>query len=126
MTIPAKGWLVLRRAAGERPPQRPDTRKGVRLGVQTQASRQNLRTGLDREHRSATITTLEAANGKYRKDWHNGAATQARIAAKEIVSFDRAVRFHMIGARNLIIGKCQVRSQNVPRSSFGARQETVL
>ena len=35
MTIPAKRRLVLRRAAGERPPQRPDTRKGVRLGVQT-------------------------------------------------------------------------------------------
>ncbi len=36
MTIPAKRRLVLRRAAGERQPQRPDKRKGVRLGVQTQ------------------------------------------------------------------------------------------
>ena len=36
MTIPAKGWLVLRRAAGKRLPQNSVERKWVRFGVQRQ------------------------------------------------------------------------------------------
>ncbi len=67
MTIPARGWLVLRRVAGKHPPQHSEQWKEVRCRVQTQASRQNLRTGLDRRQRSARMTTLEAANGKSRK-----------------------------------------------------------
>jgi len=37
MTIPSKRRLVLRSAAGERPPQHADQRKGGRFGVENQA-----------------------------------------------------------------------------------------
>ena len=37
MTIPAKGWLVLRRLSSKRPPQHSVERKSGIVGVQTQA-----------------------------------------------------------------------------------------
>jgi hypothetical protein len=37
MTIPARGWLVLRRVAGKRLPQHSYERKRAGFGVQTQA-----------------------------------------------------------------------------------------
>ena len=67
MTIPAKGWLVLRRAAGKRLPQNSVERKWVRFGVQRQAFSSDKPLGLEIGQGLGKMAVPEAANGKSRK-----------------------------------------------------------
>ena len=66
MTVPARGWLVLRRAAGKRLSHPFVERKWDGLGVQTSTLSAAWSFGLYRGQGFARMTTLEAVNGKSR------------------------------------------------------------
>ncbi len=66
MTNPSTGWLVLRRAAEERPPQHSDQRKWVKLGVHRQAFSSESHFDFDVNQRFAKMAASVAANGKSR------------------------------------------------------------
>jgi hypothetical protein len=66
MTIPAKGWLVLRRLSSKRPPQHSVEQKWGGVGVQTQAFSSDCPYGFEIGQRSGRMATSEAVNGKSR------------------------------------------------------------
>ncbi len=66
MTNPARGWSVLRRAAGKRLPHPAVARKRDGLGVQTEALPSAWPFGLNRGQRFAKMAAAEAVNGKCR------------------------------------------------------------
>ncbi len=66
MTIPAKGWLVLRRLSSKRPPQHSVEQKWGGVGVQTQAFSSDCPYGIEIGQRSGRMATSEAVNGKSR------------------------------------------------------------
>ncbi len=66
MTIPAKGWLVLRRATDKRLPQHSVERERDGFGVQTQPFSQIVRTALKSDKNVGRMASSEAANGKCR------------------------------------------------------------
>ena len=66
MTNPSTGWLVLRRAAEERPPQHSDQRKWVKLGVQRQAFSSKSQFGFEIRRGFGKMVASEEANGKSR------------------------------------------------------------
>ncbi len=66
MTIPANGWLVLRRATGKRPTQPSDKRIWCGFGVQTQAFSLDSPLGLEIRKSFGKMVASEAANGQCR------------------------------------------------------------
>ena len=66
MTIPARGWLVLRRVAGKRLPQHSVERKWDGVGVQTQALSSDCPHLVDIGQRFGTMVASKAANRQCR------------------------------------------------------------
>ena len=66
MTIPAWGWLVLRRVAGKRLPQHSEERKVGRVSVQTRALSVAWSFGFEIGQDPGRIAASEATNGKSR------------------------------------------------------------
>ena len=84
MTIPAWGWLVLRRVAGKRLPQHSEKRKVGRLSVQKRALSVAWSFGFEIGQDPGRVAASEAGNGKFRVNcmgglwYHNGSAAASR------------------------------------------------
>ena len=68
MTIPVRGWLVLRCVPSKRLPQHSDQRKWVSFGVERRAFSSESHFDFEISQRFAKMAASEAANGKSRVD----------------------------------------------------------